>query len=175
MAGIFLVDLYSDAWDPAAVRASMGSLFSQKLARCSHSELRNWARNQNVPIVGSSPSGLLSYKEMQWRRAFVLAIGNEKKGVSEQLSEVCDIIVRIPMTGACDSINVAVAMGVLLFEAFTQRSELGREEARSEGCLNFAVKDGGERSQNWRMTADRPIAVPSWVGQPAPGCGCLRG
>ena len=124
MAGIFLVDPHTDPWDPAAVRASMGSLFSQTLARCSRSELRSWARSHNVAIVGSSPSGLVSYKEMQWRRPFVLAIGSERKGMSEQLSETCDFIVRIPMSGTCDSINVAVAAGVLLFEACAQRSEL---------------------------------------------------
>jgi len=121
MAGIFLVDPYTDPWDPAAVRASMGSLFSQRFVRCSASELRGWARSQNVAIVGSSPSGLVSYKEIRWRRPLVLAVGSEKKGMSEQLSEICDFIVRIPMTGTCDSINVAVATGVLLFEAFAHR------------------------------------------------------
>jgi len=65
----------------------------------------------------------MDYKALQYRFPTVLVIGNEKRGVSEQLIEAANFIVRIPMRGSCDSINAAVAAGVLLFEMASQRLE----------------------------------------------------
>ncbi len=102
----------------------MGSLFSQKLVRCSKRELIGWAREFGVAIVGSSPGGLLDYWSFRCRWPAALLIGNEKRGLSDDLLEVCDFTVRIPMLGRTDSINVAVAAGVLLYELFNQRRTL---------------------------------------------------
>jgi RNA methyltransferase, TrmH family len=125
--GIFVLGQNVDPWDPAAVRASMGSLFAQQLVRCSTREFADWAKSSGVAVVGSSPSGLVDYREWPSQRPTVLLVGNEKYGLSEHLVEVADFMVRIPMAGRCDSINVAVAAGVLLFEMFNQRR--GRAKA----------------------------------------------
>jgi TrmH family RNA methyltransferase len=100
VSGIFILDSESDPYDPAAVRASMGSLFSQKLIRCSIRELTIWARNLAVAIVSSSPAGLLDYKALRCRWPVVLAVGNERQGISDSLVEMSDFTVRIPMRGA---------------------------------------------------------------------------
>jgi TrmH family RNA methyltransferase len=119
--GIFVLGEAADPWHPAAVRASMGALFAQKLVRCSTPEFAEWAKSRGVAVVGSSPSGLLDYRAWRCRRPTVLLVGNEKYGLSERLVEIADFMVRIPIVGRCDSINVAVAAGVLLFEMFDQR------------------------------------------------------
>jgi TrmH family RNA methyltransferase len=119
--GIFILGSYADPWDPATVRATMGSLFSQKLVRCSPREFTDWAKASGMAIVGSSPGGLLDYKTLRCRWPSVLLIGSEKHGLSDQLMESSDFMVRIPMHGRCDSINAAVAAGVLLFEMSRQR------------------------------------------------------
>jgi len=111
----------ADPHEPVAIRASMGSLFSQKLVRCSASEFTQWARASGVSVVGSSPNGLLDYRKFHCRRPAVLLIGSEKRGLSDQLAEACDFTIRIPMLGRGDSINAAVAAGVLLYELFDQR------------------------------------------------------
>jgi len=116
VAGILMLDSESDPFDPTAVRASMGSLFSQKLTRCSFREFWDWAKLNGVTVVGSSPSGLLDYKSLRCRFPAALLIGSEKLWLSERVVEVADFMVRIPMRGGCDSINVSVAAGVLLFE-----------------------------------------------------------
>jgi RNA methyltransferase, TrmH family len=121
VTGIFMLDPESDPHDPATVRATVGSLFSQKLTRCSAREFTSWAKSGGVAIVGSSPAGLMEYKEVRYRFPAVLVIGSEKRGLSEQLVEAADFMVRIPMRGGCDSINAAVAAGVLLFEMSSQR------------------------------------------------------
>jgi RNA methyltransferase, TrmH family len=71
--------------------------------------------------VGSSPAGLEDYKALRYRFPAVLMIGSERRGLSDQLVEVTDFMVRIPMRGSCDSLNAAVAAGALLFEMSSQR------------------------------------------------------
>jgi RNA methyltransferase, TrmH family len=124
VSGVILLGAVADPHEPAAIRASMGSLFSQKLVRCSGREFIHWARASGVTIVGSSPAGLLDYKGFHCHWPAVLLIGSEKHGLSHQLAEVCDFMVRIPMLGGADSINAAVAAGVLLYELFDQRRAL---------------------------------------------------
>jgi TrmH family RNA methyltransferase len=121
VSGILMLDSESDPYDPAAVRASMGSLFSQKLTRCAPHEFADWAKSCGVTVVGSSPAGLLDYKALRCRWPAALLIGSEKRGLSGHLAETADFVVRIPMRGGCDSINVSVAAGVLLFELCSQR------------------------------------------------------
>jgi TrmH family RNA methyltransferase len=122
--GIFILNRDCDPYDPATVRATMGSLFSQKLIRCSPHEFTNWAKSNGVAVVASSPAGLMDYKALSCRFPAALIIGSEKRGLSTQVLEVADFVVRIPMLGGCDSINAAVAAGVLLFEMSSQRQGL---------------------------------------------------
>jgi RNA methyltransferase, TrmH family len=117
---IFLGD-GADPYEPAAIRSSMGSLFSHQLARSPANEFIHWAKRAGVSLVGSSPAGMLDYKGLRCRWPAILLIGSEKRGLSEQLTDACDFMVRIPMLGRCDSINAAVASGVLLYELFEQR------------------------------------------------------
>jgi TrmH family RNA methyltransferase len=116
VSGIILLGDNSDPWDPACIRASMGSLFSPQLIRCTNRELTDWARLSRVTVIGSSPSGLLDFKAFRSRWPAVLLIGSERQGLSPELLDTCNFVLRIPMRGRCDSINAAVAAGVLLFE-----------------------------------------------------------
>ena len=120
-SGIFVLSPDCDPYDPATVRATMGSLFSQTLVRCSQREFIAWAKSNGVAVVASSPAGLMDYKRMRYRFPAGLVIGSEKRGLSEQLLEAADFVVRISMHGGCDSINTAVAAGVLLFEMASQK------------------------------------------------------
>lgn len=124
VSGILMIGSNPDPWDPATVRASMGSLFSQKLVPCSAREFTEWARSYGIAMIASSPAGLLDYKALPCRWPAALLIGSEKHGLSEQLTDAADFTVRIPMLGRCDSINAAVAAGVLMYEMFHQRRGL---------------------------------------------------
>ena len=108
--GIFILNPDCDPYDPATVRATMGSLFSQKLMRCSPNDFTNWANFNGIAIVASSPAGLLDYKALRYRFPAVLMIGSEKRGLSDQLLEAADFVVRIPMLGGGDSINAAACI-----------------------------------------------------------------
>lgn len=115
VSGVLLLDSVPDPWDPACVRASMGSLFSQRLVRCDIREFTAWARRSGVAVVASSPRGLFDFNVFRCRWPAALLIGSERSGLSDQLLDVADFSLRIPMRGDCDSLNVAVATGVLLF------------------------------------------------------------
>lgn len=120
VTGIIVLGNGADPHEPAAVRASMGSLFSQKLVRCPAGEFTRWARASGVAVVGSSPKGLLDYRSFHCRWPAVLLIGSEKHGLSDQLASACDFTIRLPMLGRGESINAAVAAGVLLYELLNQ-------------------------------------------------------
>jgi len=121
--GILMLDPNCDPYDPATVRATMGSLFSQRLVRCSVLEFHRWTKLNGVSVVASSPSGLMDFKALAYRFPAALIVGSEKHGLSDRLLEAADFVVRIPMRGGCDSLNAAVAAGVLLFELAGQRKE----------------------------------------------------
>lgn len=119
--GLFVLRPDCDPYDPATIRASMGSLFSQTLVKCSPVEFIEWARSNRVAVVASSPAGLMGYKALRYRFPVAIVIGSEKHGLSDHMLESTDFVVRIPMRRGCDSLNVAVATGILLFEIASRK------------------------------------------------------
>lgn len=117
-AGFFLIGDSIDPFDPAAVRATMGALFKQMIVRTSIDQLRQWLRMNNVDVVGASPDGFEDYREARYTRPAVLMLGSERKGLSEEQRGICKRLVRIPMVEGMDSLNVAVAGSLLMYEVF---------------------------------------------------------
>lgn len=73
-------------------------------------------------IVGTSLNGEKFYNELDYKMPTALIVGNEEKGIRKLVAEHCDFLVKIPMKGKIDSLNVSVATGVLLFEIINQRN-----------------------------------------------------
>lgn len=118
--GVILLDDSADPYSPLAVRASTGAVFSQGLVRSSFAALRNWLKVQNCPCIGTSPEAETDYIGLTFPRSMVLLMGSERAGLSAEQKSTCDALVRIPMAGHVKSLNVAVATGILLYEAFNQ-------------------------------------------------------
>ncbi len=119
-SGIILVGATTDPFDPAAVRASMGALFSQPIVRTDWSNLLAWCRQQQITLVGSSDRGACDYRNAPYSRPLVLVLGSERHGLSDEQLADCDLVVRIPMRGRSDSLNLAVAAGILMYEITRQ-------------------------------------------------------
>jgi TrmH family RNA methyltransferase len=117
--GIVLLDATSDPYDPIAVRASLGAIFTVPLARASFAEFVSWAAELYLPIVGTSPASKLDYRSMAYPKSFALPMGSEGHGLTPEQLATCDSTVSIPMAGRCDSLNLAVATGVILYEAMS--------------------------------------------------------
>ncbi len=121
-AGVMLLGHSADPYDPNAVRASMGAIFSQRLVRASFEDFTHWKEQQHVSVVGTSDAAATNYRRILYPRPLVLLMGSEREGLSPEQQAICDMTVSIPMTGRSDSLNLAVATGIVLYEIFYQAS-----------------------------------------------------
>lgn len=122
--GIILLDQSTDPYDPTAVRASMGALFSLSLVRTTLSRFAEWKKQTGVYLVGTSGAATDDYHRYVYPNNFVLLMGSERQGLSEVHIRLCDGMVSIPMVGRSDSLNLAVSTAVVLYEVFNQRRDL---------------------------------------------------
>ena len=123
-----------DPFDPAVVRASMGAFFRQRLFRAGPTAFAHWVRRHRLSVVGASPEAETDFQRCRYRRPTVLLLGDERRGLSESQRALCDQLVRIPMVGAGDSLNVAIAGSLLLYElrrVHPRRSRTSRGHERS--------------------------------------------
>ncbi|HEU5116021.1 MAG TPA: RNA methyltransferase [Isosphaeraceae bacterium] len=121
-AGFILVGPGVDPFHPGVVRASMGALFSQRLVRTTYPALAGWLQTHAVPVVGASPDGSTDLHELNDRRPALVVLGEERAGLSAPQRRLCTSLVRIPMTGSADSLNVAVAGSLLMYEVYRAQS-----------------------------------------------------
>jgi len=125
--GIIVAGHAADVYDPRAIRASTGSLFARPVVRApSHREVAAWVNAQRArgcPIVlaGTDEHGETDVFDADLTRPVLLLTGNESTGLTSAWRDLCDITVRIPITGAASSLNAATATTAVLYEAARQR------------------------------------------------------
>jgi TrmH family RNA methyltransferase len=124
--GLILMSRAIDPFDATVVRATMGSIFAQRLVRATPAAMRRWNRYGARVIVGAGLDGSCDYRAVSYRRPVVLMLGGERKGLTAAQAGLCDTIVRIPMQGRCDSLNLAAAGAVMLYEIYGQRHPIRR-------------------------------------------------
>lgn len=115
--GVILVGDCTDPFAIEAVRATMGSLFAVPLTETDEEEFLAWRKGFKGLVVGTHLKGSVDYRTVDYSKGPVLLMmGNEQKGLPDSLAEACDKLVRIPQAGKADSLNLAVATGVMLYE-----------------------------------------------------------
>jgi TrmH family RNA methyltransferase len=125
--GIIVAGHAADVYDPRTVRASTGSLFARPVVRApSHREVAAWvaaqrARGCPMVIAGTDEHGDRDVFDVDFTQPTMLVVGNETAGLSNAWRELCDQMVRIPMTGAASSLNAANAATAVLYEVTRQR------------------------------------------------------
>jgi TrmH family RNA methyltransferase len=125
-AGVLCVGPAIDLYEPAVVRATMGALFSLRFVRTTERELIEWKRRTGLRLIGTSPSAKADYQAVDYtRKPVALWLGEERQGMTGAHQGLCDGMIRIPMVGRSDSLNVAIAAGVVLYEAFNQNRKRG--------------------------------------------------
>ena len=120
-AGVILLGQSTDPYDPEALRASMGAVFSQRLIRASFDAFAAWKYQHEYRVVGTSGAVDTDYTTVAYHFPLILLMGSERLGLSAEQQALCDTVVKIPMVGQSDSLNLAVATGVTLYEMFNQR------------------------------------------------------
>lgn len=117
--GAILLDNSTDPYDPAAVKASMGSIFTVPVVRANLEQLEQLQRdNPKLAFVGSSDKAQTDFFESEYPDPIVLMLGSEREGLSEEYAKLCQTMVSIPMLGSCDSLNLSVAAGILLYQIY---------------------------------------------------------
>ncbi len=115
--GVVLIGPSADPYDPAAVKASMGALFAVPVAIAdSAAEFGDWAVGYGVTVVATSGRASLSCWDADLRPPLALLLGSEGTGLPHGLLSAAGLRVSIPMTGTAESLNLAVAAGILLYE-----------------------------------------------------------
>lgn len=116
-SGVMLLDSSTDAYSPAVVRASRGAVFTQQIVRCRMEEFAAWKKAGRFHVAGTYLGATLDYTKAAYRRPLVVMMGSERYGLQGQHLAVCDELVKIPMHGRCDSLNVAIAAALVMYEA----------------------------------------------------------
>jgi 23S rRNA (uridine2479-2'-O)-methyltransferase len=120
--GLIVTGHAADPYDPKSVRASTGSLFAVPVVRAvSHADVIRWARTRPATIIGTDEKGEADISDIELTGPAVIVIGNETTGLSGAWRQACDVVARIPITGAASSLNAAGAATVVLYEAARQR------------------------------------------------------
>lgn len=119
--GLILIDDCVDPFSVEAVRASMGALFTQRIAAARWDEFLAWLRAGPGQLVGTSLNTDQDYQAPRYAAPTFLLVGNESQGLPPDYEAECDLLVKIPMLGKADSLNAAVATAVMAYEVLNQR------------------------------------------------------
>ena len=122
--GVIATKATADPFSPKALRGAMGSAFRVPIwTEVTYLDVINWCHEREVRTIGAGAKASKNYIDFDWRGPCALIVGPESTGLSSDEMAIADEAVRIPMKGSAESLNVAVATGILLYEANRQRAD----------------------------------------------------
>jgi len=131
-AGVIAIGEGTDFWHPNAVRSSLGTVFTIPLVQVSSpQDALTWARDHGLTIVTTTAHTETEHWSTTYSNPALLLFGSEGQGLSRELLEDGDLAVRIPMYGAASSLNLAVSVGILLYEATRPGTNAGTATPQS--------------------------------------------
>jgi TrmH family RNA methyltransferase len=113
--GVILIGDCVDPFSVEAVRATMGSVFAVQIARATQAEFLAWRRGWPGSVVGTRLDATAGYRDAAYARPSLIVMGNEQAGLTDELAAACDVNVKIPMRGRADSLNLAIATGIMAY------------------------------------------------------------
>lgn len=119
---VIAADPLTDLYNPNAIRASLGTIFSVPIATATTAATLEWLNASRIRPIAARVDARRAYTEIDFRGRVAIILGNEAGGLSDAWDHASVEPVRIPMLGAADSLNVSAAAAVLLYEAQRQRS-----------------------------------------------------
>jgi TrmH family RNA methyltransferase len=123
-ASVIAADPRTDPFNPNAIRASLGTIFTVPVAVASTGDTLAWLREREIPIVAARVDATGPYWSADFRPSVAVALGSEAQGLSDAWSGPGVTAVRLPMSGIADSLNVSTTAAVLLYEAVRQRESI---------------------------------------------------
>jgi TrmH family RNA methyltransferase len=127
--GVLLDTNSADPWSWKALRASMGSAFRLPVMRTGEvqGQLRQW-REAGLTIVASDPRAIVDLQAADLSVPLVFVMGGEGPGLPQSIMDAADVCIRIPMRARVESLNVAVASALLVYEAARQRGQNAKKQ-----------------------------------------------
>ena len=119
--GMIICNKSTDIYNPNVIRASTGALFSVPLAEATSQEAFDWLKANKIPMLAATPHAEGLYTDVDMTGPVAIVVGTEQYGLTDLWMNHADLPVRIPMLGKIDSLNVATATTILLYEAARQR------------------------------------------------------
>ena len=113
--GVILVGDCCDPYSVEAVRATMGSIFAVRIARADTAAFVAWRATWPGAVAGTLLSATTDFRAAEYRPPTLILMGNEQAGLPPELAAICDVTVKIPMRGRADSLNLAVATGIMIY------------------------------------------------------------
>jgi len=121
---VIVCDPTTDIHNPNVVRSSVGTLFTQSIYEATADETFDFLKKHKISIVAATPHAKLEFTQSDLKGAVAIIVGTEQYGLSDKWMENADISVSIPMMGIADSLNVASATTLLLYEVIRQRRSI---------------------------------------------------
>jgi RNA methyltransferase, TrmH family len=122
LSAVIVADGRTDLYNPNAIRASMGTIFTMPVCQAESRDVLTWLRERQFAIVAARVDGSTLYTKTDYRRATAIVLGSESAGLSPIWTGNDIHAIRLPMLGAADSLNVSVTAAVLFYEALRQRT-----------------------------------------------------
>ncbi len=118
---LIVCDPLTDLYNPNVIRASTGAVFSMPTACCDSAQAISYLHYRGIRILTAQLQDSSLYYDCDMRGAVAVVVGSESQGLSQAWRDASDGRIRIPMMGACDSLNASVSASILLYEALRQR------------------------------------------------------
>jgi TrmH family RNA methyltransferase len=115
--GVILIGECCDPYSVEAVRATMGSVFAVPIVKATADAFLAWRREWPGAVVGTLLTAATDFRAGPYRDPNLILMGNEQAGLTDRLAASCDMNVKIPMRGRADSLNLAVATGLMIYAA----------------------------------------------------------
>lgn len=111
----------TDIYNPNVVRASVGTLFTIPVVEASNAETLSFCQQHQLFLIAATPEASVPYTDVSMKQGIGIVVGTEQLGLTDFWKEACQCRASIPMRGVADSLNVAMATTIILFEAVRQR------------------------------------------------------
>ena len=122
VSAVIVADPRTDLYNPNAVRASLGTIFTMPVCATTTAETLEWLRRRQMAMYAARVDASLAYTEADYRGPTAVVLGSEAEGLSPAWTDDDVTPVRLPMLGVADSLNLSATAAVLFYEALRQRS-----------------------------------------------------
>ena len=122
--GVILTKGTVDIYNEKTLRATMGSIFKIPVIYDNDLSLVQKLRDSGFKLVTSSLDTDKNFYDIDLREKIIISVGNEGNGISDEIYDLCDLKVKIPMPGGAESLNVAVAASIMMYEVVRQKNNI---------------------------------------------------